>query len=74
MLFKELLLPRCQKKRPLKDLSRKDLTAAKKKETNGGEGMIAVLKALKLLTDKVDTIDTQLQQNTIIVIHHNESD
>lgn len=33
----------------------------------GGEGLNALLEAIKLLTDKVDTLGTQLQQNTIML-------
>ncbi len=47
----------------------KNAPTVKRKETGseGKEGMNAVLEAIKQLTEKVDTLGTQLQQNSIIL-------
>lgn len=45
----------------------KSAPVSKKQGMDNEEGMSAVLEALKVLTDKVDTIGTQLQQNTVMV-------
>lgn len=62
------LTEKTKRKGPFSPL--KDAPLAKRKDTGiegKEEGMNVILEAIKQLTDKVDTLDTELQQNSVML-------